>query len=108
MSCEQLFSQINVVKSKLRNRLTQDHLIIMSATCMYVHVLTATCRVIRQHSVHCRLNFFFLSRVILSCVCVSWGVFVALNEIVLYCNSSNSDFCECTLYTVHTLLNLCT
>src|SRR6218665_123530 len=29
-------------------------------------------------------NFFF-SRVFLSCVCVSWGVFVPLNEIVLYC-----------------------
>jgi len=28
---------------------------------------------------------FFLSRVILSCVCVSWGVFMPLNEIVLYC-----------------------
>ena len=27
----------------------------------------------------------FFARVILSCVCVSGGVFVPLNEIVLYC-----------------------
>jgi len=29
--------------------------------------------------------FNFFSRVIPSCACVSWGVFVPLNEIVLFC-----------------------
>jgi len=33
--CKQSFSQMNVVKNKLRNRITQDHLIGVSATNKY-------------------------------------------------------------------------